>query len=90
MPDGISVPGSPLAPRTVTGAQGLASALISTRVLDGCAVQQMVSAAIGSPIWTSDTCELGPIRAASDGTIKSLLTNVLLADFMRARAGGPK
>ena len=87
---GISVPGSPLAPRTVTGAQGLASALISTRVIDDCAVQQMVSAAIGSWIWTHDTCELGPIRAASDGTIKSLFTNILLADFMRARAGGPK
>ncbi len=89
-PDGLTVPGSPLAPRTVTGAQGLASALIATRVLDGCAVQQFVGAAIGSPIWTSDTCELAPIRTASDGTIKSLLTNVLLADFMRARAGGPK
>ncbi|HVY39233.1 MAG TPA: DUF1592 domain-containing protein, partial [Polyangia bacterium] len=86
----ISTPGSPLAPRTVTGAQGLASAAIETGVLDGCAVQQMVGTAIGSGIWTYDTCELGPIRAASDGTIRSLLTNVLLADFMRARAGGPR
>jgi hypothetical protein len=50
----------------------------------------MVSAAIGSPISTYDSCELGPLRAANDGTIKSLLVNVLLADFMRARAGGPK
>ncbi|MES1207256.1 MAG: DUF1592 domain-containing protein [Pseudomonadota bacterium] len=86
----ISVPGSPLAPRTVTGAQGLASALISTRVIDGCAVQQFASAAVGSGIWTFNTCELAPIRAASDGTITSLVANVLLADFMRARAGGPK
>jgi hypothetical protein len=74
----------------VTGAPGLASAAIATGVLDGCAVQQMVGNAIGSQIWTYDTCELGPIRAATDGTIKSLLANVLLADFMRARAGGPK
>ncbi|HVT07422.1 MAG TPA: DUF1592 domain-containing protein, partial [Polyangia bacterium] len=90
LPEPISTPGSPLAPRTVTGAQGLAAAAIATGVLDGCAVQQMVGTAIGSGIWTYDTCELGPIRAAHDGTIKSLLTNVLLADFMRARAGGPK
>src|SRR5450631_318089 len=90
LPTPLSAPGSPLAPRTVTGAQGLASALISTGVLDGCAVQRLVSAATGSGVWTYDTCELGPIRAANDGTIKSLLVNVLLADFMRARAGGPK
>jgi hypothetical protein len=89
-PDGLTVPGSPLAPRMVTGAQGLASALIATRVLDGCAVQQFVGAATGTGIWKYDTCELAPIRSANDGTIKSLLTNILLADFLRARAGGPK
>ena len=87
---GIVVPGSPLAPRTVTGAQGLASALIATGVFDACAAQRMVGVAIGSAIYTRDTCELGPIRAAGDGTIKSLLLNVLSADFMRARTGGPK
>jgi hypothetical protein len=90
LPTSVSAPGSPLAPRTLTGAQGLASALMATGVLDGCAVQRLVSAATGSGVWTYDTCELGPIRAANDGTIKSLLVNVLLADFMRARAGGPK
>jgi hypothetical protein len=90
LPTPLSIPGSPLAPRAVTGAQGLAAALIATGVLDGCAVQQMVSNAIGAQIRTYDTCELGPIRAANDGTMKSLLVNVLLADFMRARAGGPK
>jgi len=90
MPTPLLAPGSPLAPRTVTGAQALASALISTGVLDGCAVQQLVGAATGVGVWTYDTCELGPIRAANDGTIKSLLVNVLVADFMRARAGGPK
>jgi hypothetical protein len=90
LPTPLVAPGSPLAPRTVTGAQDLASALISTGVLDGCAVQRLVSAATGSGVWTYDTCELGPIRAANDGTIKSLLVNVLVADFMRARAGGPK
>jgi len=86
----IVVPGSPLAPRTVSGAQGFANAVISTGVFDACAAQRMVGDAIGSAIYTRDTCELGPIRAASDGTIKSLLLNVLSADFMRARAGGPK
>jgi hypothetical protein len=86
----IVVAGSPLAPRTVTGAQGLANTLVSTRVFDDCAAQRMVGDAIGSAIYTRDTCELGPIRAAGDGTIKSLLLNVLSADFMRARAGGSK
>jgi len=86
----VSAPGSPLAPRLVTGAQGLATAIVSTGVFDGCAAQQLVSNAIGSQIYTYDTCELGPIRTASDGSVKSLLVNVLLANFMRARAGGPK
>ena len=87
---GIVVPGSPLAPRTVPRAQGHPSALIATGVFDGCAAQRMVGGAIGSAIYTRDTCELGPIRAASDGTIQSLLLNVLSADFMRARTGGSK
>ena len=62
--DPPSLPGSPLAPRTVTGAQGLATALISTGVFDGCAAQRMLGVAIGQWIKTYDTCELGPIRAA--------------------------
>jgi hypothetical protein len=74
----------------VTGPQGLASAIISRGAFNGCAVQQLVSIAVGAEIPTYDTCELGPIRAANDGTIKSLLVNVLVADFMRARAGGRK
>jgi len=89
-PTPISAPGSPLAPQMVTGAQGLASALISTRAFEGCAAQQIVSAAIGSQIQSHDTCELEPLRAAEDGTIQSLLVNALLADFVRVRAGGPK
>lgn len=90
LPNGISVPGSPLAPRMVSGAQGLAAALIATGVFDGCTAQRMLGTAIGSRIFTYDTCELGPIRAGSDGTIRSLFTNLLSPDFMRARAGGPQ
>jgi hypothetical protein len=90
LPNGISVPGSPLAPRMVTGPQGLAAALVATGVFDGCAAQRMLGAAIGSRIYTYDTCELGPIRAAADGTIKSLFITLLSPDFMRARAGGPQ
>jgi hypothetical protein len=90
VPGGISPPGSPLAPRTVTGAQALATALISTGVFDGCAAQRMLGAAIGRRITTYDACELGPIRAAADGSIKSLFINLLSPDFMRARAGGPR
>ena len=90
VPNGVSVPGSPLAPRMVSGAQGLAAALLTTGVFDGCAAQRMLGAAIGSRIYRYDTCELGPIRAASDGTIRSLFINLLSPDFMRARAGGPQ
>jgi hypothetical protein len=90
VPGGISVPGSPLAPRVVTGAQALASALISTGVFDGCAAQRMLGAAIGQRITTYDTCELRSIRAAADGSINSLFTNLLSPDFVRARAGGPQ
>ncbi len=90
IPGGISPAGSPLAPRTVTGAQGLAQALISTGVFDGCAAQRMLGVAIGQSVDVYDTCQLRPIRAASDGTIDSLFINLLSPDFMRARAGGPQ
>ncbi len=86
----ISSPGSPLAPQMVSGPQALASAIISTGTFNGCAVQQLASIAVGAEIATYDTCELGPIRAANDGTIQSLLVNLFSADFMRARAGGRK
>jgi hypothetical protein len=89
-PISVSVPGSPLGPRTVTGAQAFASALISTGVFRGCAAERLLGTALGRWIQTYDTCELGPIRAASDGTIKSLFVNLLSPDFMRARTGGPK
>jgi hypothetical protein len=89
-PQTISIPGSPLGPRTLTGAQAFASAVISTGVFDGCAAQRLLGTAIGRRIFTSNACELAPIRAASDGTIKSLFTNLLSPDFVRARAGGPQ
>jgi hypothetical protein len=75
---------------TVSGAQGLASAVVSSGVLDGCSVQQMTNYAMGSTIQKYDTCELDTIRTQTDGTIKSLFRNVLLASFMRARTGGTK
>ena len=90
MPQILSVPGSPLGGRTVTGAQAFANALVSSGVFDGCAAQRMLGTVIGSQVYAHDTCELAPIRAASDGTIKSLFVNLLSPDFMRARAGGPK
>jgi hypothetical protein len=82
------VPSSPLAPATLTGVQAFTSALVSSGVIDGCSVQQMTSYAIGSAIQKYNTCEIGPIRAQTDGTVQSLFSNVLLANFMRARAGG--
>jgi hypothetical protein len=50
----------------------------------------LLGTALGRWIQTYDTCELRPIRAASDGTIKSLFVNLLSPDFIRARTGGPK
>jgi hypothetical protein len=82
------VPDSPLAGQTMTGAPALAKALIASGVYDGCSVQQVASYGIGTQILTYDTCELGPLRTADDGSIQSLITNVLTANFMRARAGG--
>jgi len=84
------VPTSPLAPATLTGVQAFTQALVSSGVIDGCSVQQMASYAIGSAIQTYDTCEIDAIRTQTDGTVKSLFSNVLLANFMRARAGGTK
>lgn len=89
-PSATFVPTSPLAPMSVTGAQALAQAVVSTGVLDGCSVQQMTNYGMGSEIQKYNTCELNTIRAQTDGTIKSLFRNVLLASFMRARTGGMK
>jgi hypothetical protein len=89
-PSATFVPTSPLAGTTLTGVQALAQAIVSTGVLDGCSVQQMTNYGMGSTIQTYNTCELNTIRAQTDGTIKSLFRNVLLASFMRARTGGTK
>jgi hypothetical protein len=89
-PSATFVPTSPLAGTTLTGVQALAKAVVSAGVLDGCSVQQMTNYGMGSEIQTYNTCELNTIRAQTDGTIKSLFRNVLLASFMRARTGGTK
>jgi hypothetical protein len=81
----------PLAPMTVNGAPALAQALVSTKVLAGCAVQKITSYAIGSMIRVYNTCELQTLRAQfdqSDGTMPSLFSRVALAPFVRARSGG--
>jgi hypothetical protein len=79
-----------LGSKTVTGAQAFARALIASGNFDGCSVQQLASYVIGSQITTYNTCEVNPIRAASDGSIQSLFTNLLEANFVRARAGGTR
>ena len=89
-PSATFVPTSPLAPATLTGVQALAKAVVSSGVLDGCSVQQMTNYGMGSEIQTYNTCELNTLRAQTDGTVKSLFRNVLLASFMRARTGGTK
>jgi hypothetical protein len=84
---------SPLAPQTIAGPKELAQALIASGHISGCAVQKMASYFIGSMINTYDTCEVETIRQAfaqSDGTLASLFRTVVVADFVRARAGGTK
>jgi len=89
-PESISVPGSPLGARTLTGAQAFAKAVISIGAFNGCAAQRMLGTAIGQHLYANDTCELRSIRAASDGTMRSLFVNLFSPDFMRTRAGGPQ
>ncbi|HVT08962.1 MAG TPA: DUF1592 domain-containing protein [Polyangia bacterium] len=84
------VPSSPLAGTTLSGAQAFTKALVSSGVIDGCSVQQMSNYAMGASIQKYNTCEINAIRSQTDGTIKSLFKNVLLASFMRARTGGTK
>jgi hypothetical protein len=84
---------SPLAPQTIAGPKELAQALIASGHISGCAVQKMSSYFIGTMINTYDTCEVETIRQAfaqSDGTLASLFRTVVVADFVRARAGGTK
>lgn len=82
--------GTPLSGQTITGAQAFGQAIVSSGVFDGCSVQQMASYAIGSAIGSYNTCELNTLRTQTDGTIKSLFTNLLVSDFVRARTGGTK
>jgi hypothetical protein len=82
---------SPLAPMSLTGAQALAQALVSTKILNGCAVQKAASYAIGNVVRHYNTCELNTLRTQfdqSDGSAATLFSQVALADFVRARAGG--
>ena len=84
---------SPLAPQTIAGPKELAQALIASGHITGCAVQKMSSYLLGSMIQTYDTCEVNTLRTAfdqSDGTLASLFRTVVVANFVRARAGGTK
>ena len=84
------VPSSPLAGTSLTGVQAFTAALVSSGVIDGCSVQQMANYAMGAELQKYNTCEINTVRAMTDGTVKSLFSNVLLASFMRARTGGTK
>jgi hypothetical protein len=84
---------SPLAPQTIAGPTELATALVASGHITGCAVQKMSSYLIGSMIQIYDTCEVETIRKAfdqTDGSLASLFRTVIVADFVRARAGGTK
>jgi len=80
-----------LAPQKVEGPTQLAQALIGSGHISGCAVQKMTSYLIGTMIQKYDTCEVDSIRSEfqkTDGTLASLFKTVVVADFVRARAGG--
>jgi len=82
-----------LAPQKVEGPTQLAQALIASGHISGCAVQKMTSYLIGTMIQKYDTCEVDTIRSEfekTDGTLASLFKTVVVADFVRARAGGAK
>jgi uncharacterized protein DUF1592/uncharacterized protein DUF1588/uncharacterized protein DUF1595 len=85
------VPPSPLAPASFSGPQAFAAAPVTIGLLSDCAVLTMSGYAIGAPISPGNTCEVNDLRAAfnrSDGTAVALFEQILLADFVRARAGG--
>lgn len=85
--------GSPLAPMMLNGVKEVAQALVTRKVLAGCAVQKVASYAIGDMVRHYDTCELNALRGQfdqSDGSVSALFSQVALADFVRARAGGSK
>ncbi|HEX3853046.1 MAG TPA: DUF1588 domain-containing protein [Polyangiaceae bacterium] len=68
-------------------------ARLATAPCNGCAVQKMSSYLLGSMIQTYDTCEVDALRKTfdqSDGTLASLFRTVVIANFVRARAGGTK
>jgi hypothetical protein len=84
---------SPLGAMTVSGPVAFAQAVVSSKVFAGCAVQRLFSASVDVPVIARDTCQVNDLRAQfdqSDGTISSLLRQLVLADFARARAGGSK
>jgi hypothetical protein len=81
---------SPLAGTSLTGVQAFTKAVVSSNVIDGCSVQQMSNYTMGAEVQKYNTCEINTIRSQTDGTVKSLFKNVLLASFMRARTGGTK
>ncbi|MEO8979134.1 MAG: DUF1592 domain-containing protein [Polyangiaceae bacterium] len=86
-------PPSPLAPQVIADPKALASGLVASGKVNDCAVQKMSSYLIGSMIETFDTCEVDAVRkqfAQTDGSLASLFKTVVVADFVRARAGGTK
>ena len=85
--------GTPVGAQTIAGPKELAQSLVASGHISGCAVQKMTSYLIGTMIQKYDTCEVDIIRSAfakTDGTLASLFRTVVVADFVRARAGGAK
>ena len=84
---------SPLGPMTSSGPVAFASALVSTKVFAGCAVQRLFEATVAVRAPNRDTCPVNDLRAAfnqSDGTMASLIRQIALSDYARARAGGTR
>ena len=82
---------SPLGQMTSSGPVAFASALVTSKVFAGCAVQRLFEATVAVRVPAGDTCQVDDLRAAfnqSDGTMASLIRRIALSDYARARAGG--
>ncbi|HEX2657188.1 MAG TPA: DUF1592 domain-containing protein [Polyangia bacterium] len=80
----------PLASQSASGSVAFGQLLASSGVIKDCAVQKMVSYAIGTMINTHNTCEVNDLRGQTDGTIGSMFKQVAMANILRKRVGGSK
>jgi Protein of unknown function (DUF1585)/Protein of unknown function (DUF1588) len=73
---------------TINGAADFAQAITADQEFAGCAVQQIASYAVGRTLQGTTSCEMRRLSRSftgSDGTMATLLRQVAVAAFIRAR-----